>query len=200
MSPAGSELSAREAARVVGEAHAWDSALKRRSEGIVWMVWGIVLSAMFVSYGYASASRVPPWVFATLWAPWSAAGILTTIAIQRVVRAHAPPAPPVRGARALVGIAVVALAFTLMGALLHPSNALEPLMIDGAIWTVAAALNSFRFTGEGRVMVAATGVGTLVVAAALWILHPSDDAQGLVATFTTGILALGSGAARVLKG
>lgn len=197
---AGTELSAREAARVVGEAHAWDSTLKRRSEGAIWMVWGIVTPAMFVSYGYAAASHVPDWVFATLWAPWSAVGILTTIAISRVVRAHAPPEPPIRETRVLVGVAVVALAFTLMGAFLRPTNPTVPLMIDGAVWTFAAAMNAFRFTWEGRVMLATTGVGCLVVAGALMLLHPSDDAQGLAATITTGVLAVGTGFARVLKG
>jgi hypothetical protein len=194
------ELSAREAARVVGEAHAWDAALKRRSEGAIWMVWGIVTPAMFVSYGYAAASHVPDWVFAMLWAPWTALGVLTTIAISRVVRAHAPPAPRVRETRVLVGVALVTLAFTLLGALLRPTNATAPLMIDGAVWTFAAAVNAFRFTWEGRVMLAATGVGCLLVAGAMMLVHPGDDAQGLVATFTTGVLAIGTGFARVLKG
>jgi hypothetical protein len=197
---AATELTARDAARVVGEAHAWDAALKRRSEGAIWMAWGIVIPAIFVSYGYAAASRAPDWVFATLWAPWTAAGILTTIAIQRVVRAHAPPEPPALQKRVLVGVAVVALAFTLMGAVLRPTNPTVPLMIDGAVWTFAAAMNAFRFTWEGRVMMAVTGVGCLVVAGALWLLHPSDDAQGLAATLATGVLALGTGFWRVLKG
>jgi len=197
---AAAELTPLEAARAVAQAERWDRTLARRTEGAIWMVWGIVVSAMFVSYGYAASSHVADWVFATLWAPWTAAGILTTIALQRIVRAHAPAPAPVRERRVLVGVAVVALAFTLMGAVLRPTNATTPLMIDGAVWTFAGAFNAFRFSWEGRLMLATSGVGCIVVGAGLWLLHPAEDAAGLVATFTIAILALGTGFARVLKG
>jgi hypothetical protein len=194
------DLSAREAARVVAQAQAWDRALARRAEGAIWMVWGIVVPAIFLSYAFASDVHLGGGYEPVLWAPWSAAGILATIAIQRVARPQAPAEPAPRKKATLVGVAVVALAFTTMGILLRPATAEVPLLVIGAVWAFAAAANAFRFTWEGRTMVAASGVGCLVVAGALGLLRPSDDVVGLVAAIATGVLTLGTGFARVLQG
>jgi hypothetical protein len=65
-------------------------ALERRTRGVAWMVWGLVLPAVSVTYSYAGLAMVqgarfsPAW-FLVLWMPWTLLGVLGTSALWRSV-------------------------------------------------------------------------------------------------------------------
>lgn len=65
-------------------------ALKRRTVGLSWMVWGIVAAAIFVSYsfvGFVAEVEAPEaaTLFPFLWLPWVLLGVLTNRLLWRSV-------------------------------------------------------------------------------------------------------------------
>ena len=76
-------LSHSDAARILSRASAYEGALRQRTEGITLMVWGIVTSALFVTYGFASLLDAAEAAYALLWLPWVALGTVTSAALWR---------------------------------------------------------------------------------------------------------------------
>src|SRR5438552_1798189 len=75
----------------------FEARLYLRTEGMTWMLWGLVAAGIFLTY-----QAVAPFVaghdfllVAFLWMPWSAAGVLATVALWRGARA-ANPGPATR--------------------------------------------------------------------------------------------------------
>ena len=76
-------LSPQQAAQALADLPAHEEHLTTRVGALTGMVWGIVSAAIFVSYGMATDVR-PTWLLGFLWLPWTAAGILVTVAAWNV--------------------------------------------------------------------------------------------------------------------
>ncbi len=84
MGSEGASLTPQVAAAEIARIENLHGALARRTAGMVWMVWGIVAPAIFMTYSFAF--HVLPGqslaglygTFPLLWIPWAAMGILAT--------------------------------------------------------------------------------------------------------------------------
>ena len=80
----GGWLTPQAAAEEIRRIESLHGALARRTAGLVWMVWGIVAPAIFMTYSFVF--RASPslglgsawWLLPFLWIPWAAMGIVAT--------------------------------------------------------------------------------------------------------------------------
>jgi hypothetical protein len=83
----GDELSPLEAAAAIRSVEGWDTSLRHRTTGLVWMAWGFVFAGIAMTYAFATATvkDMPPW-FGLLWVAWAAPGIAFTALQWRSAR------------------------------------------------------------------------------------------------------------------
>ena len=84
MASDGARLTPQAAAAEITRIEALHGALARRTAGMVWMVWGIVAPAIFMTYSFVFHA-VPGgsfagiwWTLPLLWIPWAAMGLVAT--------------------------------------------------------------------------------------------------------------------------
>lgn len=182
------DFTAKAAAEVLAGAATYEDALRRRTEGLTNMVWGITSAGIFTSYallavtGVLAGADAPEAVYAMLWAPWVLCGVLTTKALWRSASLAAPKLdvaqpPGYKLLLAWVGAYVVlgGGAFLLVPRMNEPTYA---LLAMGLGWTVFGALNLFRCSRAGRNVSVATGAVILAAAVALAAALPTDRDLG----------------------
>lgn len=86
----GEGLSPQEAVERIDEVDNVHDALEQRTSGITWMVWGIAVAAIFVSYSYVGvlADAYDPQAASLnpiLWAPWVLLAVIVTRQLWRSV-------------------------------------------------------------------------------------------------------------------
>lgn len=157
-------LSARTAWETIKEASAYEEPLRRRTEGVTWMVWGLVTAAIFLSYDVfaphfhsfdhtTGIETHAPWYVDLLWVYWVIAGSLLTWGLWRSVALAAPLADhrPAGLKVTLLWVAAGALGWALVLLLiptLHPH--LTPALAIGVMWVTLGAINVQRATALGR--------------------------------------------------
>lgn len=165
-------FSARQAADVLTEASRYEDALRQRTEGITWMVWGIVSPAIWLSYGLVGASfeDFPVWA-RFLWAPWVFVGVVTTIVIWRSAALAAPRIVERERPGWLIGLAwagVTALLFFLLERGVPGLNgAVLPLFVISSAWVLFGLVDLNRASPTGRRVSVVIGALTLTAAFAL---------------------------------
>jgi hypothetical protein len=77
-------LSALEAANAIQGMRELDAPLADRTEGLVWMAWGLVAAGISMTFAFAAASATAwqAW-FAGLWIPWAILGITFSVMLWR---------------------------------------------------------------------------------------------------------------------
>lgn len=84
-------MTGREALEELGSLENLHSALAKRATGITWLVWGIAIGGLFVTYNFLGVLTaleddvIHPAAFSVAWAPWVAMGLVTTILLWRSV-------------------------------------------------------------------------------------------------------------------
>lgn len=75
-------------ARELGRLEGIHDALERRTRGVTWMVWGLVLPGISITYSYTGLAMFQggefsaAW-FLVLWIPWAALGVLGSASLWR---------------------------------------------------------------------------------------------------------------------
>jgi len=199
-------MSALEAARAIRETEGIDQVLKRRTSGVMWMLWGLLAPAIFMTFGFATnaAGTHARWL-ALLWMPWAALGILLTAMLWRSVRLVMPSATQ-RPRREIAWHIVIFLFVVVGGAwsvlLLHlpvrpPAVALAGLgvvsMVFGltGILTVDALERRVRFVTGALLVVC--GVGAIALSLPL-------NAVFVLGAASTCAMFFGSGLWQTLRG
>lgn len=167
-------LTAQDAMAAIARATAFELPLKRRVEGVTWMVWGFVTAgatlstnAMELVYGFPG----PRWGWVVPWL-WLLAGVAGTTAVWRIAALARPDAHPGRRAAAIAVATIVGL----IAAVWVPVSILVPgqnqaafVLVTVAVpWLGLAAANPHRVSRLGRRVMAGIG-GVLVVTALLWL-------------------------------
>jgi len=211
--PTGSELSAQDAVASIARATAFDEPLRRRAEGVTWMVWGFVTAGIFLSgnalelvFGFPG----PAWTEAVPWL-WLAAGIAATTAIWRIAALARPEVHPGRRA-ALVAVGLVVGLIALIwvpasGFGLVPPQAQAALVLAtlGVPWIAIALANPHRGTSVGRRVMVLNGA-LLALASLLWapmlgtLPHHGFPETMLLGALLGGGIPLVTGFWQVLRG
>lgn len=163
---AGTEsLSVEDAVATIEQATGYEEALRRRTEGVTWMVWGVVTGGIQMSFTAgrsffrpfrdARAGGPPPgWYEPLVILGWLAVGVLLTFAVWRIASVSAPKLAPKPRRTALGGILFIALLYAAIAVLSWLAGgmpeALFPLLAIGAAWLGAGALDVFETTSTGR--------------------------------------------------
>lgn len=203
-----------------------EESLRSRTEGLTWIVWGLVSAATFLTFEAVTslyygntpfAQDVPyeeqraPWWTGGLWVPWLLIGILTTYALWRSA-ALASPAVAERGPRHLVvlvgWVAAVAAGWTLALLALPDANVSTfPVLGLGTAWIFLGALNLYRGSRRGRLVATAIGAAIFLlgfVMAATVSPHASVDRSaavvGLFGAVVTGLVPFAGGLWQTLRG
>lgn len=147
-----------------------ESALRRRTEGLTWMVWGIVTGATFLSYDaagdwFGDDGGWPAWA-GFLWVGWLAVGAVFTFALWRTA-AVAEPMPTRRPGGAVAAVAWVAAGFVGFALVFWAfpgrlSDGMTFLVGIGLAWALLGAVNLHNATPTGRAVCA--GIGLVVSA------------------------------------
>lgn len=112
------ELSAGEATRVLDELSGYEETVSAKMMGITWMIWGIAIPGIFLTYGTGAfwADQVgASWLLAVFWIPWVAAATLATRSLWRSLALAFSWAEEDRST--LASLAYTALFFVLAGGL-----------------------------------------------------------------------------------
>ena len=204
----GERLTPQAAAAEIRRIENLHGALARRTAGMVWMVWGIVAPAIFMTYSFVfHATGVGLgsfwWLLPFLWMPWAAMGIVATTTLWRsaalvLPRDRTRPASHILVTGAvIVGLIVVGMAA--IHALVAPIAELAwALTAIGIGVTLLAILGinindatERRMWVVGGVLLAATAlVGSLVFVGSL---AAARDAFAVISPLASGLVMFGGG-------
>ena len=175
----GSERTTLETIPLLTRALSFEDGLRRRTEGLTWAIWGVVLALIFFMYaGLGAAGAEAPWWIALLWVPWVLVGSAVTWALWRsaALRFAAEGKQP---AGALVTVAWIAALVVGLAAMAYGPRLPNPengaLLAVGIAWLVMGGTNLFRATPSGRRAILVIGAATLAFALALSFLLPAPS-------------------------
>lgn len=217
MNPAGS-LEARELTEEIRRLEGLHGAFDRRTRGITWMIWGLILPGIYLSYSYAGATmlagaRLPVLLFLTLWIPWVALGVLVTGALWRsaglLIRGARPVWNGLKAFLVFVGVTVSAyLAYHFLElyklfSLVGPSVmlmlvGLGTLVLGFNRWACPDRVERTLWTLGGLLLLLVVIVGTLVVGpvphdAEPAAFVPALRAFSVIAPLATAAVYVGNG-------
>lgn len=216
------EMTASQAWATIDEAIRFEEGLRSRTEGLTWILWGLVNAAIFLSYEAVStlyygagaplatsadpAQQRSPWWVGGLWVPWIAVGAAATYALWR---SAALSSDAVRDRPPRHALAVVAyVAFIFVGwaiavvALPDRAESVYPMLGLGTAWIVLAVLDPYRATATGRRVAGVVGVLIISFGVVVALVIPADwhNVSGLVAALITGTVPLVAGLWQSLRG
>ncbi len=152
-----------------------EQALRSRTEGLTWIIWGLVMAPLVLVWQWPVVYQVVvgvSWVLATfLWVPWFLLGAAATWALWRTAAIASPSMEerPQAGLRVTLGYLLFAgiVWASLWFMAVSPSPNTIAMFTIGTVWLGFGALNPFHMTTIGRKVSLAVGALTLVVGLAL---------------------------------
>ncbi|HEV8360987.1 MAG TPA: hypothetical protein VGR28_11085 [Candidatus Thermoplasmatota archaeon] len=211
---AATALTTNEALATIARTAAFEQPLRRRVEGVTWMVWGFATAGVLLTgnalelvYGFPG----PEWTRYMEWL-WLLAGIAATTAVWRIAALARPEVHP--GRRAALG--AIALVVGLIALIWIPASgfgllsgqaqaALVPATL-GVPWVALAIANPHRGTSVGRRVMVVIGV-LMGLASVAWapvaIALPHETGFSLTvlyAALTGGAIPFLAGFWQVLRG
>ncbi len=171
-------LSTEEALATIERATGYEEPLRRRTEGVTWILWGLVTAGIALGFGsvqeFFRTDEAPSWYYALNLVGWVAVGALATLAVWRIAGYQAASLQR-HGRRSMLGgVLWLPIVYVVWGALVVLGFGLQeaamiPLAIGGA-WTLLGAFNLFKATETGRRSLLIIGFSILAAATvfALW--------------------------------
>lgn len=217
MTDGAEELDAEEALSAIGDAISHEEALRSRTEGLTWMIWGIVTAGWKLTYdavAWAFRPAPPELMVDLIWLPWVVMGGLTTTVLWETAALAEPSLDEERpaglhvtaGWSAFVILLWTAMFFGLAVALDFPGNAdTMSLMVLGITWATFGGVEPVRLTRRGRRVTVVVGVVLLVAGlVSAFTVPPAEPAQNrvstVVATAFGGVVPLLGGLWQALRG
>ncbi len=205
----GERLTTQDAANEIARMEGLHGALARRTAGMVWMVWGIVAPAIFMTYSFVFHTLPTGsfagvwWILPLLWIPWAAMGLVATTTLWRSAALVLPRDRTRSGSQYVVTGAVIVGLIVIGMAVIH--------ILVAPIAELAWALTAI---GIGVTLLAILGVnindaterrmwivgGVLLTAIALLgslvfvgSLAAARDAFAIISPLASGIVLFGGG-------
>jgi hypothetical protein len=217
MTGEGQAMSVETALRTLAESMRREDALRARTEGLTWMVWGMAFLPLVLVWPAALylLGDVPLWANFALLPPWILLGAVASYAVWRTAALAETSLAERRqaGWRVVLGYLGVLLAISLVGSVLafagllpytHPD--VIAMCYAGLVWMVTGAWNPFGLSATGRRVSVVVGAIAFVVAVALIpvlgaMARPDANALApLAALLTLGGLPFAAGAWQALRG
>lgn len=192
----GEHFTPQEAAETIERASRFDAPLRRRTEGVTWMIWGLVPAGIQLSYDAVSSyveHGWPGWVDPVILLGWPLLGLLLTYAVWKIAVLDRPSLHRYRW-RSLVGALLwLPVVYAAMGATFFLTGigwhgAFLPLVGIGATWLVLGATNAFKATETGQRALIVSGAVILVAAVAIYGLVDITSDRGEDITQLAAIL------------
>lgn len=186
-------MTAIDAARTIEETRRWDSVLRHRTEGLTWMLWGIVTGGMFFSYTFAGMAHAPEWTFPVLWIPWVVIGNVFVVLLWKTASFSNRRVAPERSWRKYVGMILAFIAiFTLEFLVFRIDSWLIPMYFAAIAW---GGMGLFMPSMSPRGKRASMGIGvvTLLCALILSVARPAEPLGGVLASLCLFVAAFGGG-------
>lgn len=168
---AGEQLTPEAAAETIEEARSYEEPLRRRTEGVTWMIWGVVTAAIALSYSsiptyYPGYEGVPWFLHGLVTFGWPLVGVAMTYATWRIAVVDTPSLAGRSLRSALSSALWLPLVYVGIGAvfLLGGDRVGEAAGIPigiGLAWLTLGGLNPFRATATGRRVMLGAGAVTL---------------------------------------
>jgi hypothetical protein len=194
-------LTPAEAARVLAEASTYESSLRERTQGISWMIWGLVSAGIWMTYGYAAlAAPDLGWGYSLLWMPWIVAGGAATGALWRSAALSRPALRRTPTWKMWAQYAVGVVFFTALFLVVPPSGPEFPLVAIGAFWAFLGLANPFRMSRLGVRISVLVGTSCALVGGLLLLSPLGIGAREAIATVVAGGVPLASGLYETTRG
>lgn len=193
-------LSLSSALETIDRAQAFDAPLRRRTEGLTWMVWGLVVAVIQISFAaadnwFGTEAQWPLWAYPLFLFGWPSIGIVTTYALWRTVGLASAAAAERSRWSILAGALWLPLVYLGWAIVLFlgrgvPSSAM-PLLGMGFAWTLLGAFNVFRATSTGRRVLLAVGAAVFLAGVVTSMVPAQQGGWHLAEVL---IIAVGGGA------
>ena len=181
-------------------------ALDRRTRGLTWMIWGLVLPGISLTYSYAGntmqdGATFPMWWFLVLWIPWVLLGAVVSAALWRSAGLMSKAARPIwHGIKAFlvfVGVTVILylgyhfLKIYEVAAFVGPSVLLLMVGIGTLVlglmrWAAPDSLERWLWAAGGATLILVTLVATWIVGP---VSHDADPAAFVPALRAFAVIA-----------
>ncbi len=166
----GTDLTAEEAASTIAQARSYEEPLRRRTEGVTWMIWGLVPAGAQLTIDALPryTGTYQGWMDTIPILAWVAVAVLLTYAVWRIAafqRSVLDPRVRRTVAAALFWLPLVA---AVVGASWWIAGTLavghDPVLFGvGVAWLVLGATDAFGTTGTGRRVLLAMGALVLLL-------------------------------------
>lgn len=193
-------LTPQEAAQAIARANQWEDRIVHRTEGMTWIVWGLVTAGIWVTL--TAMSRGPQAIvpMTLSWSVWVLAGFALTYSLWR---SAALTRPDVVRTPAwwtyLAKVAGIALAIASLHFVIQPTTPAYPLALMGILW-IALALLSRRWSRLGKMTAVAIGGLVILSGLALPYLVGGMENMMLAAALIGGTIPVLGGFYQTLRG
>lgn len=201
-----------EAVQRIDEALDEETSLRTRTEGLTWILWGLVTLSMVLSFDAAAwiHGGLPPLWGPFLWVPWVVLGAVLTGVLWRSAALSRPELAEARQgglqttATYLVFIVLVWFAVVWLPGRLHPDNV--AIIAIGTAWTFFGAVDPFGATATGRRVMLTVGVPTMIAGVVVAVLTVTgaianvNTVATLTSLATTGLLPIVGGVWQATRG
>lgn len=211
---------AREAATLIGRMEGYEDGLRRRTEGITWMIWALVFAGIAMSYwvmGLLSppgtpdaAAILPDRGLITPWIGWVIAGGLAIGAIWRGAALREGSAARHVGALAAIMVTMWLLfiaSWFVPSAITQYLYASGPLALFGIAALIVVSTKLVPWSARGRRMARTVALAQVALGALYGVLQalgvfpsPSIVPVELLGTIAVGAMWLGAGVWQTAQG
>lgn len=185
--------SIRQAIDSISHLEAFEESLRRRTEGITWMVWGLVFAGLTLSFyigdltrDAATADEPRPWSLLFPWFPWMLAGGVITAALWKSAALQTPtlhrPLWATLGGLLAVGAATVLVFIASWALPAGMQSAVTPLTLFGLAGLAVVATPLLRLSVAGRRVAIAATLVQVVCGIAIGLGGGSPNATGYTLT------------------
>lgn len=190
-----STFNVHEAVETIGRATAYDMPLRRRTEGVTWMIWGLATAVVFLAFSTLDPTRFVSWI--PIIVLWPLLGIVGTSAAWRIAalsRATLAPQASRMSTSAIVIMVGLAIALVVSLAVTGGNGPSPPLLASVLTvlpWAAFAALQWRRMTPGGQRTMVWTGVSMFLAMLAILQFVMVPDAEHAPANLLIAVALLG---------